>query len=366
LPWGIHIVVALLACAALGSAQAADDLARRGADPRSSARPTSTFEKLLPLALAGDPEVQNFLGFMFYYGEGVARDFDEAHRWFHEAAEQGNVNAQLNLGLFHGATLPEVPAAYKDLEEAAVWLQRVAAAGPARAPEEHTPIRMGELDIGEKVYATFCSGCHGMSGVAAYPGAPSFAKGERLDRSDHDLAHTVINGKNSMPPWGATLSRELLESSLAYIRATYGHPQAAESGASRPRVRTDAGTGEPASGARNYRTYCAGCHGFNGVAYYVNSPSFAFGDRLEKNDQELRTSIAKGRGIMPSWEMMLSAAQIDGIVAFIRTLNVSYRRGIASEMGKPPPLYFRFRPLGETGDEWLGADPFGAQPPGRR
>ncbi len=301
---------------------------------------------------------------MFFYGEGVARDFDEAHRWFHEAAEQGNVNAQLNLGLFHGASLPGVPAAYQGLEEAAMWLRRAAEAGAERAAEEDTPIRMGELDIGEKVYATFCSGCHGVNGVAAYPGAPSFARGERLGKSDHDLTHSVTDGKNSMPPWGATLSKELLESSLAYIRATYSNADTARVGPIAPRPHTDAS--ERASGARTYRTYCAGCHGFNGVAYYVNSPSFAFGDRLEKSDQELRTSIAKGKGIMPSWEMMLSGAQIDGTVAFIRTLNLAYRRGIGSEMGKPPPLHFRFRPLGETGDEWLGADPFGAQPPGPR
>ena len=364
--WRTHIVAALLAGAALGHAQGADDPLGRIAGPRSAARPSSTFEKLLPLALAGDPEIQNFLGFMFFYGEGVARDFDEAHRWFHDAAEQGNVNAQLNLGLFHGAGLPEVPAAYKDLEEAALWLRRAAAAGVKRAAEEDTAIRMGELDIGQKVYATFCSGCHGVDGVAAYPGAPSFARGERLDKSDQDLTHSVTDGKNSMPPWGATLSRELLESSLAYIRATYRDPDSAQGGAVRPQPRSDLVGGELASGARTYRTYCAGCHGFNGVAYYVNSPSFAFGDRLEKSDQELRRSVAKGKGIMPSWEMMLSGEQINGIVAFIRTLNMAYRRGIGAEMGKPPPLYFRFRPLGETGDEWRGSDPLGAHPPGPR
>lgn len=60
---------------------------------------------------------------------------------------------------------------------------------------------------------------------------------------------------------------------------------------------------------------------------------------------------------MPGWEMMLSQAQITDIVKFIRTLNRAYRSGIDTDMGKRPPYYFRFRPLGERGEEWRGADP---------
>ena len=33
--------------------------------------PTTTFEKFLPLALEGNAEVQNFIGYMFFYGEGT-------------------------------------------------------------------------------------------------------------------------------------------------------------------------------------------------------------------------------------------------------------------------------------------------------
>ena len=44
-------------------------------------------------------------------------------------------------------------------------------------------------------------------------------------------------------------------------------------------------------GEKLYITFCAGCHGFNDIAYYVNSPSFALGERLQKSDHELQKSI---------------------------------------------------------------------------
>jgi len=49
----------------------------------ASGRPLTTYERFLPLAVAGDPAIQNFLGYMFTYGEGVERNYEEAHYWFH-------------------------------------------------------------------------------------------------------------------------------------------------------------------------------------------------------------------------------------------------------------------------------------------
>ena len=43
-----------------------------------------------PLAKQGDPEAQVQLGGMYQDGRGVPRDYVEAARWFHKAAEQGD------------------------------------------------------------------------------------------------------------------------------------------------------------------------------------------------------------------------------------------------------------------------------------
>ena len=39
---------------------------------------------------------------MYYNGDGVPRNYQEARRWWYSAAEQGNAKAQYHLGLMYG------------------------------------------------------------------------------------------------------------------------------------------------------------------------------------------------------------------------------------------------------------------------
>jgi len=50
----------------------------------------STIEK----AINGDANAQNDLGCMYYKGQGVKLDYQEAVNWYRKAAEQGGVEAQ--------------------------------------------------------------------------------------------------------------------------------------------------------------------------------------------------------------------------------------------------------------------------------
>lgn len=59
---------------------------------------TASESKLKPLAEQGDAGAQCRLGFMYYFGTGVPRDYMEAVKWFRLAAEQGDVDAQGTLG----------------------------------------------------------------------------------------------------------------------------------------------------------------------------------------------------------------------------------------------------------------------------
>ena len=56
------------------------------------------YEKLLPLAEAGNPEAQYNLGVMYQEGLVVEQNYGKALKWFRKAAEQGDVQAQYNLG----------------------------------------------------------------------------------------------------------------------------------------------------------------------------------------------------------------------------------------------------------------------------
>jgi len=55
-------------------------------------------KELYLLAEQGDVDAQFNLGIMYYNGQGVLQDTNKALNWFHKAAEQGDVDAQFNLG----------------------------------------------------------------------------------------------------------------------------------------------------------------------------------------------------------------------------------------------------------------------------
>jgi uncharacterized protein len=61
------------------------------------------------LAEQGDADAQYNLGVMFSNGDGVPRDYAEAIKWHRKAADQGNGNAQFNLGFMYdlGRGIPQ-------------------------------------------------------------------------------------------------------------------------------------------------------------------------------------------------------------------------------------------------------------------
>ena len=58
-----------------------------------------------PLAEQGDAQSQIGLGFLYFSGQGVAKDYDEAARWYRKAADQGNASGQHSLGRMYAAGL---------------------------------------------------------------------------------------------------------------------------------------------------------------------------------------------------------------------------------------------------------------------
>ncbi len=86
-------------------------------------------EIFLPLATAGDPRAQSFLGFMYANGQGVPQNYIVSASWYRCASDQGFANAQYMLGLMYdkGQGVPQ------DYVQAYIWLNlAVAGAGPER------------------------------------------------------------------------------------------------------------------------------------------------------------------------------------------------------------------------------------------
>ena len=86
-------------------------------------------DKYRKAAEDGDVNAQYNLGSCYENGEGVAKDQVEAVKWFYKAAEQGHPEAQYNLGLCYefgkGVTA--------DLAEAVKWFRKAAEQGHENA-----------------------------------------------------------------------------------------------------------------------------------------------------------------------------------------------------------------------------------------
>ena len=77
----------------------------------------------------GDAEAQHNLGGCYYLGKGVPQDDTEAVKWFSKAAEQGDAEAQFTLGVCYGLG----KGVLRDYTEAVKWYRKAAAQGHSSA-----------------------------------------------------------------------------------------------------------------------------------------------------------------------------------------------------------------------------------------
>lgn len=87
------------------------------------------FQLWLPLAQQGQVTAQINIGVMYDYGKGVPQNFQSAAKWYRAAALQNHVVAQYNYGIF----LSEGKVAAEDGEDAMFWLHKAAVQGYADA-----------------------------------------------------------------------------------------------------------------------------------------------------------------------------------------------------------------------------------------
>lgn len=90
----------------------------------------TAWRAIKPLAEAGDPRAQYYLGTMYNHGHGAPRDLRLAAEWYEKAARAGHPDAPFTLGflLYYGSegVAPNSAAA-------APWLDRAAQAGNGAA-----------------------------------------------------------------------------------------------------------------------------------------------------------------------------------------------------------------------------------------
>jgi TPR repeat protein len=89
----------------------------------------TAFNEWKPLAEQGDVDAQYNIGWLYRNGKGVLKDYKEAVKWYRKAAEQGDAFAQGNLGVMYA----NGKGVLKDYKEAVKWYRKAAEQGNASA-----------------------------------------------------------------------------------------------------------------------------------------------------------------------------------------------------------------------------------------
>ena len=74
---------------------------------------------------------ENNIGDMYFHGEGVEKNYNEAFKWFRKSAEQGNAIGQYNLGRMYN----NGEGVKQDKKEAIKWFRKSAEQGNEKAKE---------------------------------------------------------------------------------------------------------------------------------------------------------------------------------------------------------------------------------------
>ena len=105
---------------------------KNGLDALNNKNYASAHKLFLELAEQGDVEAQYNLGLMYGKGKGVQKNYSEAVKWWGLAAEQGNGKAQTNLGWMYEIG----KGVLKDENKAAHWYQIASSQGISKAQEK--------------------------------------------------------------------------------------------------------------------------------------------------------------------------------------------------------------------------------------
>ena len=92
---------------------------------------------LRPLAIAGDPRAQSYVGYMYATGRGFPQNYNVAAYWYFRAANQGETTAQYQLGLLYD----KGDGVQQDYIKAHMWLDLAAAHAPPRSRDAFVRLR---------------------------------------------------------------------------------------------------------------------------------------------------------------------------------------------------------------------------------
>ncbi|WP_019339287.1 cytochrome-c oxidase, cbb3-type subunit III [Stutzerimonas stutzeri] len=171
------------------------------------------------------------------------------------------------------------------------------------------------LKIGGRLFANYCSVCHGSDAKGAV-GFPNLADGEwRWGGNAETIKASILHGRiAAMPAWGQVIGESGVKNVAAYVRSDLAGlplPEGAEA--------------DTAAGSQVYAQNCSVCHGANGEgttamgAPSLTSPAgWIYGSSLP----QLQQTIRHGRnGQMPAQDQYLGNDKVHLLAAYVYSLS---------------------------------------------
>ena len=177
-------------------------------------------------------------------------------------------------------------------------------------PLEQVAQNREALQMGERLFVTYCATCHGSDARGAR-GFPNLRDDEWLYGNDGAaIKQTIVQGRSGvMPPWGAALGEAGVVQMAEYVVSLSGREH-------------DPAQADAAK--QQYATLCASCHGADGAgntalgAPALNNRIWQWGGSLAA----IRESIRDGRnGVMPPHGEFLGEAKVHLLAAYVLSLQ---------------------------------------------